>query len=210
MRLVVLAGLLAILAFVAVRWWTGHRAPITLALVLLLLVPLGLLEWRWQATERTASAVTRQIAPGFDGAACQRMLGTLVHAGGEWGYVSWDATGRADPPVAWLSWEACEALKSYLYSDHRAPTMDELAGLNTVAHEAAHLRGDHGEATAECAAVQDIPHVAAAFGATEVQARLAARLFWQLGYPLQWPEYRTADCREDGPLDRTPGDGTWP
>ena len=52
--------------------------------------------------------------------------------------------------------------------------------------------------------------VAQRLGATAKQGRMLALRYWTLVYPDLSDAYLTRDCRENGPLDRTPDDGVWP
>ena len=62
----------------------------------------------------------------------------------------------------------------------------------------------------------DVEHVlsdavtARFLGAPSQYARSAAVIYWEAAYTAQPDQYRSPDCREDGPLDLTPGDGAWP
>jgi hypothetical protein len=203
-------GLAALLAVVLARWAITRRPHwISLALVLLLLVPLAWLELRWRAADNAFSAATRALAPGSEGSACQRMLGTFTRAGVEWGYVEYDAAGRP-ASTAWLSYDACRHLMDWYRSDKTQPTLEQAQAVHVIPHEAAHLNGEKNEAVAECFAVQNVEETALMLGATPAQAAGLARIYWRVAYPLQPSEYRSADCREDGPLDLSPRDAAWP
>jgi len=94
----------------------------------------------------------------------------------------------------------------------------------TVAHESGHLRDNTSgqpaptstgaaESRAECLGLQNITRVAVALGATPDDARNMQQWYWENYYPLRKtgsPDYWSADCRQDGPLDFSPGDGVWP
>lgn len=85
--------------------------------------------------------------------------------------------------------------------------------VNTLAHEAFHLVGVRDEAIADCYAMQTIERVAVELGADPAFAVEMAAWMWSWYERYQEtkpPEYVTPDCREDGPLDRSPGDGRWP
>lgn len=96
--------------------------------------------------------------------------------------------------------------------------------LQVLAHESVHLLDDHSgasvdlpfEARAECYGMQWLPSVATSFGATPDDARAIAEYYYAVIYPTRqglangpYP-YWSADCRQDGPLDLSPGDGVWP
>lgn len=208
--MLLLFALVGLLAFVLARWAVTRRPHwISLTLVLLVLVPTAWFELRWRAAENAFSAVTRMLVPAAEGAACQRMLATWTYGGLEWGHVQFDAAGRPET-VAWLSYDACRHLRDWYFSDKSEPTLDQVRAVEILAHEAEHLRGQRSEAVAECDALQRTEEAAIALGATPEQARALVLTYWSAIYPRLWSEYRTQDCREDGPLDRTPGDGVWP
>lgn len=210
MRAWIVYALAAALAVVVARWAITRRPHWwSLALVLVALVPLTLLELRWRAADNAFSAATRVFAPTSEGSACQRMLATFTRGGLEWGYVAYDADGTPDS-VAWLSYDACRHLKDWYYSDKTRPTLDQITALHVIPHEAAHLNGEKGEAVAECFAVQNVEETARFLGASPQHAASAAAIYWEAAYTTQPDQYRSPDCREDGPLDLTPGDGAWP
>ena len=141
-RFWVLLALLALLAYVLAHWAVTRRSHwIALALLLLVIVPLGFLEVRWRAVDNAVSAATRALVPGSQGSACQRWLGTWAYAGAEWGHVEFSADGTPDT-MAWLSYAACSRLKDFYWSDKRNPTLDQVQAVHVVAHEAMHLRGE--------------------------------------------------------------------
>ena len=94
----------------------------------------------------------------------------------------------------------------------------------TVAHESGHLRDNTSgaraitskaaaESRAECFGLQNISRVAIALGAGADDAANMQRWYWENVYPSRktgQPDYWSADCRQDGPLDFSPGDGVWP
>jgi hypothetical protein len=96
-----------------------------------------------------------------------------------------------------------------------------------LAHESIHLLQDQvgasidailpmSETDANCYGLQWLPAVAEQFGATPDDAQSIADYAFANLYPAQQglsangSSYWSADCREDGPLDLTPGDGIWP
>ena len=100
-----------------------------------------------------------------------------------------------------------------------------------LAHEASHLGGDLGivipadypgagqvgyaddEARAECHGMQWTAYAAEQLGDTPDDAKAIARYDFDNIYPkytAKHPEYGSPDCRENGPLDLSPGDGRWP
>lgn len=108
-----------------------------------------------------------------------------------------------------LSPEVCTALARIRYGDgDHVP--EEAFALNVLAHESMHLlQEDPSEAQAECWAMQRIVRVGTMLGMSSDTARRRATYYLEKVYPGQYPEYRTPDCRPDGPLDQSPG-GPWP
>jgi hypothetical protein len=85
--------------------------------------------------------------------------------------------------------------------------------IQTLAHESIHLKGNANEAEAECYGMQSLAYTAMQLGDTADDAASIAEYYATQLYPQrqsQSPAYWSADCREDGPLDLTPGDGVWP
>ncbi len=96
--------------------------------------------------------------------------------------------------------------------------------IQTLAHESGHLLGFTSgkpviasravaESRAECFGMQNIARVAIALGAAPDDAANMQRWYWENLYPTrqaQLPDYWSPDCRADGPLDASPGDGVWP
>jgi hypothetical protein len=96
--------------------------------------------------------------------------------------------------------------------------------IETLAHESGHLLDFTSgkpaisskavrESRAECFGMQNIARVATALGASPDDGANMQRWYWENYYPTrqtQLPDYWSPDCRADGPLDASPGDGVWP
>jgi hypothetical protein len=100
--------------------------------------------------------------------------------------------------------------------------------IQTLAHEAIHLAQYRAgvrvssvqptaEIKAECYGTQWAPWVAEQLGATPDDARAIATYYYEVIYPNKQSVYTedgrpywSPDCRQDGPLDLTAGDGVWP
>ena len=90
------------------------------------------------------------------------------------------------------------------------PRSEHAIALRTLAHEAWHLAGVREEAIAECYGLQRVGGAAQRLGVSAEDARRIALAAWER-YPLRvGTAYHSPDCRRDGPLDLTPGDGRWP
>jgi hypothetical protein len=90
----------------------------------------------------------------------------------------------------------------------------------TFAHELVHIHdatvgaavvpSSVREGRATCIGMQWASRIAQAFGADPDDGDSVASWVWNDAYPrLQGGDYWSADCRQDGPLDQTPGDGIW-
>ena len=122
------------------------------------------------------------------------------------GVVQFNAGTPAD--YARIRPDVCTALLKFTRAPEAA-TLKSAIALDVVAHESFHLHGFKTEAVAECYAMQEVPRVARALGASEVEAPELARAVYVFNYPHMPPRYRSSGCRPGGPLDRHPGGG-WP
>lgn len=81
--------------------------------------------------------------------------------------------------------------------------------ITILAHESRHLSGIRDEAVTQCYAMQSVPRLAHALGATAQNAQALATLEYLIGYTRMPPGYRSPDCRPHGKLDLSP-DTRWP
>ncbi|MGZ6792400.1 MAG: hypothetical protein ACXVFV_05560 [Mycobacteriales bacterium] len=139
---------------------------------------------------------------------CQTTAGALVDAGAELGFVRYDAQGVPEPRTT-IKRDPCQALASYLAGDRARPSLDEVVAVHVLTHEAMHMRGQTGEALAECEAVQRDARTARLLGATPAQADDLARRYWVAVYPRMPDDYRSDDCRPGGPLDEHLATSPW-
>ena len=210
MRLYLVIALGVLLVFLIGRSTvTGRAARISIALVGSLVLGLGYLEWDFGASQSLLSNATRGISSTSTGVDCQRFGSTWTYAGAELGHVMFDEDGKPDS-TAFISYETCNNLIAYLRSDRSNPTRDQIVAVHVVSHEANHLLGELSESTTECRAMQDDLMTARRLGATMTQARKLALAYWISVYPDMPDAYTTKDCREGGPLDKTPLDHIWP
>jgi hypothetical protein len=85
--------------------------------------------------------------------------------------------------------------------------------LQTLVHEAIHLQGDRVEAEAECYGMQRLAFAAQQLGDTPDDAAAIAQYYATRLYPQRRtlsPAYWSPECRANGRLDLSPGDGMWP
>lgn len=124
-------------------------------------------------------------------------------------YLGNERSAANEPPSYWQTYSA-----------------DALAIL-TLAHESIHIAQDQigasidvilptSETDANCYGLQWMPYVAEQLGATPDDAESIAEYAYDYLYPgyqgdsFNGSPYWSSDCRQDGPLDLTPGDGVWP
>ncbi len=210
MRLYLLLALAAFLIVLVGRAFIlGRPARISIALVGILVIGLGYLEWDFRSSESLLSNATRAISPTSRGVTCQSFGGTWTYAGAELGHVNFDQNGTVDS-TAFISYDTCNYLMAYMRSDRNNPTREQIIAVHVVSHEANHLRGEFNEATTDCRAMQNDSATAQRLGATPIQARRLALAYWISVYPDMPDAYRTDKCHEGGPLDSTPTDHIWP
>jgi hypothetical protein len=120
----------------------------------------------------------------------------------------WPPTGRIH-----LDPTACAGLVDLAYRGRRPEggrAFVRIAlGVDTLAHESMHRRGFHGEAVAECYAVQLVYKTAKALGASSPYAALVSRQAWA-AYPAHPAPYLSNECRNGGKLDLSPQRSSWP
>ena len=109
----------------------------------------------------------------------------------------------------------CSALRFYLR--RMRPTslsyenFEMANALMVVTHQAEHLKAPRAsEAEVECYAVQHVRPLVRAAGWDAKYATEMALQAWELSYQQLPPAFRTAACRDGGPLDRNPGSSAWP
>ena len=182
-------------------------------LVALLLVGIGvglLLVQGLQAHEREdrLGAIASESAGREVAVRCQGRIGAAFDATAEDGSVPFDSRGR---PAGYtnLKRRVCAALDAFA-ADPTDATERELNALDTIAHEAWHLAGIRSESEAQCRALQTIALVARRLGADDIVAQSLADRFERDVQPRLRAEYRTAECRDGGPLDLRPADPVWP
>lgn len=113
-----------------------------------------------------------------------------------------------------LAPEICEGLVALRYENARPTDREEVAYLavavQTLMHEAQHVRGVVNEAGAECYGLQMTRDAARRLGANRAYAATLARTYWTEVYELLPAEYRSDECRDGGALDASPNSRVWP
>jgi hypothetical protein len=85
--------------------------------------------------------------------------------------------------------------------------------LQTLVHEAVHLKGDPVEAEAECFGMQWVSYAAQQLGDTADDGNAIAQWYATRLYPqrqTEAPDYWSPECKPGGALDLTPADGVFP
>jgi hypothetical protein len=111
--------------------------------------------------------------------------------------------------------EYCATLARFVYQHWRPSTpagLEDVAdAVELLAHESDHLLSPSAdEAQVECHAVQNIPHLARALGASPSYAARLAVIYWEDLYDSRSSEYRTKECRRDGLYDLHPETSLFP
>ena len=110
------------------------------------------------------------------------------------------AEGRREPQLA------CAARSSSCGDDVQGLAW----AVNTVGHEAFHLRGVLDEGVAECYAMQTLASTAQRLGATPAQAHNLAVLHFETSPERKPGQYRAGGCANGDRLDLRPADPVWP
>jgi hypothetical protein len=206
--------LVVVLGLIVLGWlaWKQvkhlERRPKTIAVVALVVLGIGVLEYRAQAAEARYGAVVSEIAHRDVSVRCQGMFGHLIDIGQELGTVQFNAEG--DPANKTdIKRDACNWLKEYEKGDKKV-TLHSALAVHVLAHEAIHLRGWTDEALAECYGLQYTAEVARGLGASPLQAQRLAEFYWRVVYPDMPDEYRTRDCADGARLDLHKDSSIWP
>jgi hypothetical protein len=191
MLTVVAAALVALSVRAGVRLSRGTPTSVavgTAALVCwtVLAAAAGAFEAEHQVTQQLATRVTRMVSGRPDAVAvCTRRTPDLLDLSGTAGMVRWDT-----PHVARLRADTCWSLATWIFSDHRSATQDQVIALHVVAHEAVHVAGERSEARTECVAMTWDARVAQNLGASPDLAVRMADTYRQDVYPRMPDDYR--------------------
>jgi hypothetical protein len=193
--------------------------------------------WGWNhhqrsITEHRIAAVASELAGRPVGVRCQGFWASMLDLGQRTGEVDFPP-GRP-PDHMFLVRSVCGHLRDFLDADsHRnldcleaidwehwsleegfnAPCERRARGdaqaINTLAHEAMHLRGITGEAYAQCFAIQADAWTTMRLGGTEAEGDALANYVLAL-QPAMPTEYQSDECRAGGQLDLTPSTRAFP
>ena len=168
----------------------------------------GVLTYRHDQLEQRLSHAASDLVGAQAKVHCQSVGGALVDASADLGSVN---AGPDDRPehATLIRYEQCQYLKAYLSHHGRNPTADQVVAVHVLTHESMHMRGEIGEAAAECQAVQRDARMARDLGASRADAARLAAVYWRIDYPRMPDGYQSSECRPGGQLDEQLPDG-WP
>jgi len=166
--------------------------------------------------DATLSRVASSLA-GFDAE-------VRCWAPGDWNRIVAEAKAMSSVPVAYAGFtstnlmrinvpvEVCSRLNELASPEGavHVPYDDIAEALNILAHEAMHVSRYWDEVEAECYGLQHVAEAARGLGASADFAAELADFAWERLYPAVPAEYRSADCRNNGPLDLDRADDRWP
>lgn len=197
-----------ILLAAAVVWavWFVYRAELPTKAVavvavvgLLPVMYLGYAEFSWQRNEARYTKAVRPIAAAAV-VRCQRFTEALLDLDNYSGHVVYTADGRIET-VAHLDRDVCNDL-ARVPRQASAATVDHVAALHVLVHEAEHVAGVIPEAEADCYAIQHTPATAVRVGFSEEAGRAYAVRYLQEVYPRMSETYRnTTACAPGGEWD---------
>lgn len=203
---------------------------------LAIVVAVVLAVWLWtnhqrHATEHRLGTIASQLAGRPVGVRCQGFWAAMLDINDRKGEVDFPQ-GRV-PDHMFLTRDVCGRLRHFGAAKARkeldclsaidwtrwstasfnAPcerrARDDVEALNTLAHEAMHLRGFVSEAQAQCYAIQQDAWTVMRFGGTPQEGRAAAAFVLAL-QPLLPTQYQSSSCRGGGGLDLWPGTTAFP
>jgi hypothetical protein len=183
MRLLVVALLVAVVAFVGFRLTEKRKE------------------------ERRLASIAGEIAQRKVSIHCQGRVGELVDVDGEYGSVRFGPDGTPSDSAR-LDRAVCVSLGRLGRGESVAAGKGSLA-VEALAHEAYHLAGVQDEAATQCYALQAMRFVAARLGTSSEVADAFVREA-VARYPRLPEAYRSVECREAGALDLHPETGVFP
>jgi hypothetical protein len=186
------------------RRFPATSTAVLVAVGLLALVPVV----RHARLENGLSRVASRLVGAPVQVRCQSFGEELVATDQHLGFVQWGPDGRPEGRTTIMR-EPCDALASYLSSDHRQPSEEEVRAVHVLSHESRHMAGAMDEAQAECQAMQRDAAAARLLGADAAEARRLARYYWLADYPRMPEEYRSGECAAGGAWDEHLPDAPW-
>jgi hypothetical protein len=193
--------------------------------------------WLWtnhqrHSTEHRLGTIASQLAGRRVGVRCQGFWAAMLDINDRKGEVDF-AQGRT-PNHMFLTRDVCGRLRRFDGGRARSEldclaTIDwsrwspeagfdgacerrargDVQAINTLAHEAMHLRGFVDEAQAQCYAIQEDAWTVMRFGGTAVEGAAVASFTLAL-QPLLPSEYQSSGCQARGGLDLWPSTPAFP
>ena len=182
------------------KWTFGFLATVVLVT--------GVITYRHDQLEQRLSRAARDLVGVSVKVHCQSIGGAMVDASADLGFVPFGAGGVPEH-VTTIKYDQCQDLKAYLSHHGRHPTPDQVVAVHVLAHESMHMRGETGEAAAECESVQRDARMARDLGASRADAAALAASYWRVDYPRMPDGYQSSGCHPGGAMDEHLPDG-WP
>ena len=194
-----------------------------IALALILPLMWAVATYHRVTMQNKLSPIASEIAGRKVGVRCPGWFGRLLSPGDtNAGVVSVDADGRVADHTE-LRTRTCDELLAVICGGREqqlacaarstscGDDVQQMAwAINTLAHEATHLRGITDEGVTECYAVQQFALTAQRLGVTPEQARNLAVTHWETSRDKLPDRYIATGCENGGPLDLRPADPVWP
>lgn len=211
MRLILFFILVANLAYVV--GWKGVRekevSAVSVILILMLLVPVGFTELRWQVLQAKGTEVVKEVSQIRTAHLyCQRASEAFFDSHpARFGEVNYDK-----PEEAWVATGSCQAVFDYMLSPNKSnPPLNQIIGIHVLVHEAGHIGGNKDEASTECSAMQKFTLAAVKLGATPDEARSMVDRYYNEVYKLNADDrYTSPDCVNGGKMDLNPKSDVFP
>jgi hypothetical protein len=210
-------------SLIATAAWVAHRGSernrrrrkprplLVTALMLLAAFSLFAEAGHRQSQHRYSEAIQSLTGRPEVNVSCQRLGSGLIDADRYSGWVNFE-NGKPTK-TAHLDWRTCQDLRSF-ERNLDAPlghlTREQITAMHVLTHEAIHLTGVSNEAATECIAIQNDETTATLLGVPAATAAAIPGRYLVETYAHMPDDYWSADCVEDGPLDQTPTDGSWP
>lgn len=193
MRIIILILLALMLAYFIVMPLLRRDKPsrILCGILIILLGVNGFFEWRWQVNESVGTSVVKSVSGVEEGTLhCQRLsegfFDPSVAKKGEVFY--------AKSTVAIIKHNPCQDLFSWLESDKKHATDEQILSLGVLVHESVHVSGEYNEAKTECLTMKQLAAVTESLGASPEEAKRISKVYREEIHILTPPSYQGATC----------------
>ena len=180
------------------RWWWIVPAA-------LVCLSTAFFWWRTESLERDLASIVRELSGVEDASvSCKGLWGEMFGYQGANGWVYFDE------PVVHLRNHICSDLRSVFDLNGEPPTREQIYAVHILTHEAFHVAGHRNEGVTNCYAVQHNAETAMLMGMSASEANALSQQYYDESFSRIRGEYMAPlDCFEDGPMDLTPGDGSF-